>query len=208
MKQVSPWYLPVCVISDTKHPDITGIILAGGQGSRLAGADKGLLKFLNKPLIEYSLAALTPCVDSVYISANRNLEQYQKYSPVVPDELGNFQGPLSGIASVIKLVKTPYILILPCDTPYINSEVLTGLIQHGLSNDADVCIVDDGEQKQPMIALIKTELAKDLNAFLATGGRKLRQWYQQHKQISFICPYPELFTNFNTPADFDLTLED
>ena len=82
--------------------DITGVILAGGRGSRMGGQDKGLIEFNGRPLVEHLLAALQPQTGALLITANRNQERYQVYQlPVVNDELTGFQGPLAGFAAAM-----------------------------------------------------------------------------------------------------------
>jgi len=100
---------------------ITGVILAGGQGQRMGGQDKGLITYQQQPLIEHALKALKPQVDGIMINANRNIEQYRRYGyPVIEDELTGFCGPLAGMLSVMQACDTEYILTAPCDSPSIS----------------------------------------------------------------------------------------
>jgi len=100
--------------------EITVVILAGGRGRRMDAQDKGLVVLYGQPLIEYVIKAISPQNSNILINANQNIEQYQHYGyPVVSDQITGFQGPLAGVATAMERVKTPYILTLPCDAPFV-----------------------------------------------------------------------------------------
>ncbi|MDP2253153.1 MAG: NTP transferase domain-containing protein, partial [Thiobacillus sp.] len=72
---------------------VAAVILAGGQGRRMGGADKGLIDYRGRPLVEWALAALAPQVGEILISANRNLDLYAAYGHrVLPDTMPDFPG--------------------------------------------------------------------------------------------------------------------
>src|SRR5687767_10821159 len=99
---------------------ITGVILAGGQGRRMGGADKGLVEFLGKPLISHVIQRLSPQVDEILISANREMETYAALGhPVMADALEGFAGPLAGLHMGMTEARHPYVLTVPCDTPLL-----------------------------------------------------------------------------------------
>lgn len=172
-------------------------MLAGGKGSRMGLVDKGLVLFDNKPLVEYSLDVLAPYVEQILISANQNQAQYQTYAQVIGDELPNFQGPLSGILSTLKHVKTPYAIILPCDMPYLDKQVIELLIKQFKQKQSDICIVDDTQRQQPMIMVLKTSLKEALAEFVTKGGRKLRTWQAKHNLSRVSIVQPDWFVNIN-----------
>jgi molybdopterin molybdotransferase len=180
---------------------ITGVILAGGQGSRMGGQDKGLLEFQGRPLVEHLLAALQPQVDAILISANRNQERYQRYQyPVVSDELGGFQGPLAGFATAMQTANTPYILTVPCDAPKIAPDMATRLWAALQRESAELAVAYDGERLQPVHALIPVSLLSSLQTFLANGDRKIDLWYAQHRTaIVDFSDCRSMFRNINTP---------
>ena len=110
---------------------ITGVILAGGRGSRMGGVDKGLQNFNGVPLALHTLMRLSPQVGKIMINANRNLAAYESFGvPVWPDstDLGEYAGPLAGFLTVLERVETPYLLTVPCrlKTPYL----LQGFSRH------------------------------------------------------------------------------
>ncbi|MGB9128090.1 MAG: molybdenum cofactor guanylyltransferase, partial [Thiobacillus sp.] len=99
---------------------VAAVILAGGQGQRMGGADKGLIGYRGRPLIEWALAALSPQVGEILISANRNFETYAAYGHrVLPDTLPDFPGPLAGVLAALEAVNVDWLLVVPCDTPHL-----------------------------------------------------------------------------------------
>ncbi|SMN10765.1 Molybdopterin-guanine dinucleotide biosynthesis protein MobA [uncultured Candidatus Thioglobus sp.] len=182
--------------------DITAVILSGGQSTRMQGKDKGLIMFNNKPLIKYSLEAVSDRVAHILISANRNLQQYREFGEVITDDLTDFQGPLAGISKALQQAKTSYLLVLPCDTPFINSTLINRLIETMSQNKVDICVADDGVKMHPSIAIIECSLKNNLLDFLATGERKLGLWIEKNNFIKVdFSDYPEALSNFNNAHD-------
>ena len=187
--------------------NITAVILSGGRSSRMQGEDKGLILLNDKPLIGY-VVDVVDVVDGragrLLISANRNIEAYQQYGEVISDELADFQGPLAGIAKAMSVVRTPYLLVLPCDSPLVNGVVVDRLIKCMEDKNVDICVADDGSRIHPTFALIKTSLKDNLLAFLGSGERKLGLWIEQNnfQRVDF-SDQPKVFINLNNPQDFD-----
>ncbi|WP_421861874.1 molybdenum cofactor guanylyltransferase MobA [Motiliproteus sp.] len=180
---------------------LTALILAGGRGLRMGGVDKGLVALQQQRLVEHVLERIRPQVDQLLISANRSLEQYQNYGyPVLPDRLENFQGPLSGINEGLKHCTTPWLLVIPCDSPALPldlAERLGGAIQQ---QQCRAAIAHDGRYLQPAFNLLHRELQPGLESYLDSGGRKLGQWlHQQNPAIVDFSDQPDSFTNLNSP---------
>jgi len=186
-----------------KTVDITAVILAGGQGRRMGGQDKGLLNFNGRLMIEILIEALQNQQLDIVINANRNQSTYLSYGyPVVSDELTNFQGPLAGFACAMAVVKTPYILTLPCDSPLLADNFVERFIETHNREKAPVCVAHDGERLQPVYALIDTALLDDLKGFLQSGERKIDRWYAQHDYAPVdFSGEATMFENINTPED-------
>jgi len=184
--------------------NITAVILSGGRSSRMQGEDKGLILLNDKPLIGYVVDVVDGRAGRLLISANRNIEAYQQYGEVISDELADFQGPLAGIAKAMSVVRTPYLLVLPCDSPLVNGVVVDRLIKCMEDKNVDICVADDGSRIHPTFALIKTSLKDNLLAFLGSGERKLGLWIEQNnfQRVDF-SDQPKVFINLNNPQDFD-----
>lgn len=192
--------------------DITGIILAGGRGSRMGGVDKGLQNFNGIPLALHTLMRLGPQVESVMVNANRNLSAYESFGAAVwPDASADFAGPLSGFLVGLERAETPYVLTVPCDTPRLPLDLAQRLADALVREDAEIAMAAAPEaqadgttavRSQPVFCLIKIELSESLVAFTHAGGRKIDAWTAQHRTV--VVPFdapsddPLAFANVNT----------
>lgn len=179
---------------------ITGIILAGGQGRRMGGADKGLVEFLGKPLISHVIQRLSPQVDEILISANREIENYAALGhPVISDAIAGFAGPLAGLHKGMTEARFPYVLTVPCDTPLFPMSLVERLMR-GLTNcDADVAVAKTGIQAHPVLCLCRKTLLPHLEEYLQRGGRKFDDWYSSLDVAEILFDdAPQAFININT----------
>ena len=185
--------------------EITAVILAGGKSSRMNGKDKGLMNFRGQELIRHVLRVVQPRVSEVLISANRNIELYENFGKVIMDELEDFQGPLAGVSSALKACFTRYLLVLPCDSPLIDEELIDNLINRMGETEVDICVAHDGSIMHATFAIIDAKLGKSLEEFLENGGRKMALWYRQHSiERIDVSSQLEVLTNLNRPEDFNI----
>lgn len=179
---------------------LTGMVLAGGEGRRMGGRDKGLEPFAGLPLFAHTAAKLKGQVAELLISANRNLDAYSMFGRVITDEEVGFHGPLMGIYSGLRAAKTPWLLVVPCDTPLLPDD-LVARMRAGIQG-ADIAVAFDGQRLHPTVALIRTALADDLHAALKSGERKIQRWYERHASCQVdMSDCPDAFTNLNTQED-------
>ncbi|MEH6472857.1 MAG: molybdenum cofactor guanylyltransferase MobA [Halopseudomonas sp.] len=178
---------------------LSAIILAGGQGQRMGGADKGLVDLQQARLIEHVLNRITPQVSHVMISANRNQPEYQRYGfPVLTDRLDGFQGPLSGIAEGLTEVETPWLVVVPCDSPRLPRD-LAQRLSAPINDQVLAAIAHDGQYLQPAFNLLHRSLLPSLRSYLDGEGRKLGQWLrQQDPVIVDFSDQPSSFINLNS----------
>jgi len=185
--------------------EITAVILAGGQASRMDGKDKGLIVFRELPLIAHVVNVVESKVSQILISANRNFEEYANFGKVISDDLEGYQGPLAGISKALKVCSTPYLLVLPCDSPLIDEALIDSLIEKMEISKVDICVAHDGSIMHATFALMQTKLEKSLEGFLEEGGRKMALWYRQHSLERIdVSSHLEVLTNINRPEDFNL----
>jgi molybdopterin-guanine dinucleotide biosynthesis protein A len=185
--------------------EITAVILAGGQALRMNGEDKGLIVFRELPLITHVVNVTKPKVSQILISANRNFEEYANFGKVISDDLEGYQGPLAGISKALKVCSTPYLLVLPCDSPLIDEALIDSLIEKMEISKVDICVAHDGSIMHATFALMQTKLEKSLEGFLEEGGRKMALWYRQHSLERIdVSSHLEVLTNINRPEDFNL----
>lgn len=184
------------------HPPVTGVVLAGGRSRRMAGSDKGLIELAGRPLIDYVIAAFKPQVQSLMISANRNLEQYGRYgAPVVADTVAGFAGPLSGMLSALQAADTPLVATVPCDAPLLAADYVARLAA-ALGPDTRACVAHDGQRLQPVFTLLRRDLADSLQAFVHGHDWQVRRWLETVNAVAVdFSDSPDQFTNVNTPAD-------
>ena len=177
---------------------ITGIVLAGGKGSRMGGVDKGLQPLRGKPMIEWVLARFTPQVGEIIINANQNVQSYGKYGHrVVSDRIGGYAGPLAGLHAGLNAARHPLVVSVPCDSPFLPCDLVQRL--SSALGDHDLAVARTGDQAHPVFALMKREVRESLEAFLASGGRKIDAWYAALKvvEVSFD-DEADAFRNINT----------
>jgi len=199
-------------VAEAPAHDITGLVLAGGRGTRMGGIDKGLQPFRGLPLAQHALQRLAPQVGSCLINANRHLDHYAGFGvPVWPDSLSDYAGPLAGFLSGLAHCSTPWLLTVPCDTPLFPHDLAQRLAQAAAAHDADIVFAAGREtdaqghtrwREQPVFCLMRTTLQASLAHYTTQGGRKIDTWARAHRCISVAFDRPEddarAFANANT----------
>ena len=183
---------------------ITGLILAGGRGRRLGGVYKGLQPWRGKALVDHALERLAPQVGTVLVSANRNVADYAARGlRVLADASDDFPGPLAGILAGLRAATTPWLAVVPCDSPRLPLD-LVGRLADGLAGSPGAVVQRDDGRLEPVCCLLSTALADHLAAYLAEGGRKVEGWISGHAtKVAFDRPRDaSAFANLNTPEDF------
>lgn len=202
--------------------DITGLVLAGGEGSRMGHADKGLILLQGQPLAAWAARRLASQVGPLLLNANRHIAQYEALGwPVVCDAGfgGDFSsdspprhtGPLAGFLAGLQHCRTPWLATVPCDTPCFPGDLVARLADAVQARQADIAVVctpgaDGSRVLQPVFCLMKASLQTSLQDFIAQGGQRVRQWAQQHACVQVLIEPrdsdgPASFFNANTPED-------
>jgi molybdenum cofactor guanylyltransferase len=189
-----------------ERDQITGLILAGGRGSRMGGVDKGLQNHLGVPLAMHALLRLGPQVGELMINANRNLGAYESMGvPVWPDALPDYAGPLAGFLAGLERCETPYLVTVPCDSPLFPDDLVARLAQALEAQAADIAMaatIEDGKQQvQPVFCLMKAELMESLVRFTQEGQRKIDKWTALHRVVEVPFDDAKAFANANTLAE-------
>jgi len=184
--------------------DITGLVLAGGRGSRMGGVDKGLQPHHGIPLAMHALLRLAPQVGAMLVNANRNLAAYEAMGvPVWPDPLPDYPGPLVGLLAGLEHATTPYLVTVPCDTPNFPTDLVARLAEALAREDAEIAMAatrepDGALQLQPVFCLLHTALIESLTAFLQAGERKIDRWTARHRCVQVVFDDALAFFNANT----------
>ncbi|WP_370653391.1 molybdenum cofactor guanylyltransferase MobA [Caballeronia sp. Lep1P3] len=171
------------------------------------GVDKGMQPFRGEPLALHVLRRLTPQAGAMLLSANRNADAYAKLAApfgarVIADTLADYPGPLAGIAAALRIAQTGFLLTAPCDAPFVDEHLGARLAQALDEARADIAyavtVEAAGERiAHPVFALMRTSLADDLDASLASGERKVRAWYARHKAVQVPFHDDRAFYNIN-----------
>ncbi|MDO9316455.1 MAG: molybdenum cofactor guanylyltransferase MobA [Burkholderiaceae bacterium] len=183
---------------------ITGLVLAGGRGSRMGGVDKGLQNHLGIPLALHAMLRLSPQVGHVMINANRNLGAYDSFGvPVWPDAIADYPGPLAGFLAGLEHCDTPYLVTVPCDTPNFPTDLVARLAAELVAHDARIAMAatrgaDGIVQVQPVFCLMESSLMDSLVEFTQSGQRKIDRWTALHRCVEVVFDDESAFANANT----------
>lgn len=187
---------------------LTGLILAGGRGSRMGGVDKGLQSWRGLPLALQALMRLTPQVGERMVNANRNLAAYESFGvPVWPDPVipgaGDFPGPLAGFLAGLERCETEWLLAVPCDTPNFPEDLADRLGAAALAAGAPIALpraqdADGVWRSQPAFCLVRADRMESLLRFLQAGGRKIDRWTDAEGAVLVDFPDARAFDNLNT----------
>jgi len=179
---------------------VTGLILAGGKGSRMGGVDKGLQAFRGKRLVDHVYERFAPQVGGIIINANQNHEEYKTFGVrVVSDAIGGFAGPLAGFHAGLSVSKRPFLASVPCDSPFLPADLIERLYQRIDETGAELAVAKTGEQPHPVFSLMRRGVLEHLTDFLKDGGRKIDAWYATLNVVEVgFDDEAEAFSNFNT----------
>lgn len=182
---------------------ITGLVLAGGQGSRLGGVDKGLQPYKGTPLALNAMRRLTPQVGHVMLNANRHLETYAGWGARVwpdPAELGSYQGPLAGFLAGLQHAETPYLATVPCDCPHFPHDLVARL-SAALRDDVEIVVARSSNGLEPAFCLMRRSVEASLHSYLQSGERRIERWTAQLRRAEAHFDDAAAFFNINTPDD-------
>jgi len=178
---------------------VTGVLLAGGQGRRMGGVDKGVQLLRGKPMAQHVIERFAPQVDELLINANQNIEQYQGLGyRVIPDAIGGFVGPLAGLHRGLSEAIHPLVVTAPCDSPFLPLDLVAKLHAALEQQNAELAVARTGDQPHPVFCLCRKSVLGSLTAFLESGGRKIDWWYAQLKVADVDFVDEGAFRNINT----------
>ena len=186
--------------------DITGLILAGGRGSRMHDSDKGLQTLKGRALVQHVMDRLRPQVGSLCISANRNLDQYLAFGvPVFGDDFPDYAGPLAGIHAALAYCTTPWLACVPCDCPGLPTDLVARLALAVNETGAGLTFASTGSgathRTHPVCCLLHATLREHLRAYLEGGGRKVGGWHAMLKSADMHFADGGAFRNINSLAE-------
>ena len=189
--------------SGTTRAQVSGIVLAGGQGRRMGGVDKGLVTLAGRPMVAHVLARFAPQVDAIAINANQNLERYASFGyPVLPDAVGGFAGPLAGLHAGLTHATHALVATVPCDSPFLPKDLVARLAAALEAHAAQLAVAKTFDQPHPVFCLVRRDVLPHLAAFLDAGGRKIDAWYATLAVVEVgFDDEADAFRNINTAAE-------
>jgi molybdopterin-guanine dinucleotide biosynthesis protein A len=189
----------------TALPPCSILLMAGGQGQRMGGRDKGLVEWHGEPLIQHLHRLTRPLTDDLIISCNRNLERYAEYADRLVHDDGDvpghdFPGPYAGMRAGLKVARHEWLLVLPCDAPRLDAELLLGLRQTAAAHPGHPVMIRQGEQWEPLLCIIPTAHAEVFEQQWQQGQRSPRRTMAELGAVALQCADgdPRL-ANLNTP---------
>jgi molybdopterin-guanine dinucleotide biosynthesis protein A len=188
---------------------VTGLILAGGRASRMQGQDKGLIPLNGQTLIERCVDRFAPQTGQLVISANRHIEQYEQLGyPVVVDSIGQYYGPLAGLLSAQQQVESEGLVVVPCDAPFLASDLVSRLLA-AYEIDQDLAVIPhDGQRLQPLFGFYSQKALESLLTYLDSGQRKVFTWVESlNPHIVDFSDQQDSFHNVNTVAELEKVKE-
>lgn len=182
----------------------TAVVLAGGEGRRMDGRDKGLVPWQGQPLVAHALARLadqSPPPAHILISANRHADQYAALGPtVVGDVRPGFHGPLAGIEAALLALETEWLLCVPCDMPRLPADLVSRFLATLAEQGTRAVYARTADGVQPVCCLVHRDLADSLRAFLDSGRGRVVAWLDLAGAMAVPFDDASAFANFNTLA--------
>ena len=189
-----------------------GIILAGGQATRMGGGDKGLLDMGGQTLLARVIARLGPQAAGIALNANGDAARFEAFGlPVLPDSVAGFPGPLAGVLAGLDWAAqqgADAIVTVAADTPFFPKGLVEALFHASQGQKHKLVLAasqhgQDEPKRHPTFGLWPVALAEDLRKELNEGVRKVVRWSDQHEgRIALFSAMPfDPFFNINTPQD-------
>jgi molybdopterin-guanine dinucleotide biosynthesis protein A len=187
-------------------------IQAGGKSSRM-GQDKGLMPFGDNSLVEYIYHQISGMGEGVFIVSN-NQEEYQKLDIPVYSDVYKDLGALGGIHTILSHLDADYVLVLACDMPFVNIELVEFMLT--LAPDFDVVVPRLGEKDfvEPFKAVYSKTCLAAVDAAIKNGKRRVISFFDdvrvrivQPSEVKRFDPEYKSFINVNTPDDYQKALE-
>lgn len=212
----------------THTQPVSAWLLAGGEGRRMGGLDKGLQPWRERPLADWVLQALLPQVDPIGISANRNQARYEQLltqallnSDRPRQDLGVHRddadlpahsGPLAGILTGLRRSQTDWVQVASCDTPRLPGDLVSRLMAAATEANADIAVpltleACDGDPAQERLhwtcALLHKRVTPELAAAFVKGERKVGQWIRTQRWVAVSFAPASDFENMNSLETLD-----
>jgi len=183
---------------------VGGLILAGGRGARMQEADKGWLMLAGEPLVAHVARCLSTQTEGLLVSANRNAGRYAGYGRVLADDpdFGAWSGPLAGVLAGLLAWPGDWLVVAPCDTPFLPPDMAARLLAAAQASQAPLAVARAAGRRHSVCMALRTALAGDLRDYIQGGDRKVELWQARvGGVVADFDDVPGAFLNINTPED-------
>ena len=193
-------------MNPVERESITGLILAGGQSRRMSAlgpnTDKGLIEFKGQRLVDHVFGRLAAQVGGILINTNQNHDQYKSFGVrVVSDAFTGHAGPLAGLHAGLAVSRRPFLVTVPCDSPFFPDNMVEKLYDALTSSGGHLAVARTGDQPHPVFTLVRRTVYDHLSEFMKNGGRKIDEWYSTLEITEVDFTDENLFGNINTPEE-------
>ena len=182
-----------------------GVILAGGQATRMGGGDKGLLPLGNRTILSHVIDRLEPQVAGLALNANGDTARFSNLGlPVISDTISGYAGPLSGVLAGLDWAASKgatHIVTAAADTPFFPCDLVPHLMMAAENAGAEIALASSPGGRHPTFGLWPVALRDDLRTALNDGLRKVVLWTDKHGAGTATFPDDTAFFNVNTPED-------
>lgn len=187
---------------NSKPVSLSGVILAGGKGTRMGHKDKSQIQLQGRTLLDWSLDIAREIDGPIMLNTNQpDICPTSKNLTLLSDPWPDFRGPLAGIYAAMQQSTSDYLAVLPVDAPLVPKTLFNDLLNHLLQNKLDIVFAETPEQPHFLHAIIATSLKDELFRYLDQGQRAVGRFYKSHRYGSLAFRNTAAFLNINTPED-------
>ena len=163
--------------------------------------DKGLIQWRGEPLIAHLQRLTRGLSDDLIISCNRNRETYAHFADqLVQDDSQDFPGPLAGIRAGLKAARHGRLLVLPCDVPQLDIDLLLQMLLVASEHPDNPLMLRQGEHWEPLLCVIPTSLLSAFEKAWQAGQRSPGRVMRDLGAKALQCPEDDpRLANLNTP---------
>lgn len=190
---------------------VAAVLLAGGQGSRMAadgkGGDKPLRLLAGRTLLDHAITRVAPQVGGMVLNANGDARRFSAWDlDVIGDVLPDYPGPLAGVLAGLRWAAAQGfsdVLSVATDTPFLPPDLVERLVDARKMAGVPLACAASGGWSHPVIGLWPVVLADALEAGLRAGVRKIDAWTARFgvAQADFVTAPFDPFFNVNRPED-------
>jgi len=188
---------------------VAGVILAGGRSSRMNGRDKVFTTLAGRPLIRHVIDRIGPQVDALVLSVETTSSTFETFDLLqLPDPTPGHHGPLGGLLAALRHYagSHEWVLVAPCDAPFVPSDLAMKLHQRALEANASCAVVIYDDEQQPTFSIWNQGVLPNLERAVGQQGLSgIKQFMRRSSAVG--CPWPVCdpppFFNVNDAAALD-----